>query len=409
MQNDFDSHLQMSFSCTPEKVEDVELEWSLIKTSVEANARSCGEKVVSACIGGNPRTHWWTPLVRGAVKVKKNGWHREFGNSSFGLVDVVDPIFIKGDQNVCSNYRGMRLLSLPGKAYAKVLERSRWSSLRVTRNNADFILVTEQWTSFLQIIEGSWEFDNPVNMCFEDLHEMRNLPGKDCPLTDLSISIDNTTVLPSQTAKTLGVILDNQLSCSAYIKTTIRSCRFSLYNIRKIHLFLTRKAAQLLVQALVISRLDYCNVLLAGLPASAIRPLQRIQNTAARLVLNQPKFSHVTPLFQSLHWLPISARIKFKTLVLAYRAVHQTALPYLQSMVRSQTSPRSLRSSTLAGRLAPPSLRGLRSCSSRSRLFSSLAPQWWNELPPSVRTVESLPIFRRRLKTHLFRLHLDPS
>ena len=200
------------------------------------------------------------------------------------------------------------------------------------------------------------------------------------------------------------------ISCPARpASATARSCRFSLYNIRKIRPLLTREATQLLVQALVISRLDYCNVLLAGLPASSIRPLQMIQNTAARLVFNQPKFSHVTPLLRDLHWLPISARIKFKTMILAYRAVHKTAPPYLQSMVRLQDSHRSLRSSTSTGRLAPPPLRGLKSHSSQSRLFSSLAPQWWNELPSSVRTAESLSIFRKRLKTQLFRVHHGPS
>ncbi|KAK5890680.1 hypothetical protein CesoFtcFv8_014174 [Champsocephalus esox] len=69
---------------------------------------------------------------------------------------------------------------------------------------------------------------------------------------------------------------------------------------------LTQKATQVLVQALVISRLDYCNSLLAGLPACAIRPLQLTQNAVARLVFNLPKFSHTTPLLRSLHWLPVT-------------------------------------------------------------------------------------------------------
>ncbi len=51
---------------------------------------------------------------------------------------------------------------------------------------------------------------------------------------------------------------------SWHIKKIARSCRFALHNIRKIKPFLTEHAAQLLVQALVISRLDYCNALLAG-------------------------------------------------------------------------------------------------------------------------------------------------
>ena len=63
---------------------------------------------------------------------------------------------------------------------------------------------------------------------------------------------------------------------------------FALYNIQRIRPPLKREAAQLLV--LVISRLDYCNSLLAGLPASAITPFQRIQNAAACLVFNLPKF-----------------------------------------------------------------------------------------------------------------------
>ncbi len=59
------------------------------------------------------------------------------------------------------------------------------------------------------------------------------------------------------------------------------------------------------------TRLDYCNALLAGLPSNTIKPLQMIQNAAARLVFNEPKRTHVTPLFISLHWLPVAAHIKF--------------------------------------------------------------------------------------------------
>ena len=66
--------------------------------------------------------------------------------------------------------------------------------------------------------------------------------------------------------------------------TVARSCRFALLNIRKIRPYLTQHATQLLVQAMVISRLDYCNALLTGLPACAVKPLQMVQNAAARLV-----------------------------------------------------------------------------------------------------------------------------
>ncbi len=124
--------------------------------------------------------------------------------------------------------------------------------------------------------------------------------------------------------------------------------------------FLTEHAAQLLVQALVISRLDYCNALLAGLPSNTIKPLQMIQNAAARLVFNEPKRAHVTPLFVSLHWLPVAACIKFKTLMLAYRTTTDSAPTYFHSLLRIYIPSRSLRSAS-ERRLVVPSQRGSKS------------------------------------------------
>ncbi|KAK3514194.1 hypothetical protein QTP70_009110 [Hemibagrus guttatus] len=175
------------------------------------------------------------------------------------------------------------------------------------------------------------------------------------------------------------------------------------YSIRRIRPFLSTQATQVLVQSLVISRLDYCSSLLAGLPLNAIRPLQMIQNAAAPFVFNLPKFSHTTPLLRSLHWLPVAARIRYKTL-LAYKAKNGPAPSYLKALITPRTAPRSLRSTSTV-RLVPPSLwvRGRYT----SRLFSVLAPRRWNELPLGIRTAESLTVFKRQLKTYLFLKYLN--
>uniref|UniRef100_A0AAQ4PRX6 Transferrin receptor protein 1 n=1 Tax=Gasterosteus aculeatus aculeatus TaxID=481459 RepID=A0AAQ4PRX6_GASAC len=140
-----------------------------------------------------------------------------------------------------------------------------------------------------------------------DKTELLLFPGKDSLTQDLTVNFGNSVLTPTLTAKNLGGTLDSQLSLTSNITASTRSCRYTLYNIRRIRPLLTQKAAQVLIQALVISRLDYCNSLLAGLPATAIRPLQLIQNAAARLVFSLPKFSHTTPLLRSLHWLPVAA------------------------------------------------------------------------------------------------------
>ncbi|KAK3553381.1 hypothetical protein QTP70_003544 [Hemibagrus guttatus] len=182
------------------------------------------------------------------------------------------------------------------------------------------------------------------------------IPGDPSPAQDLAISLSNYMISPSATARNLGVTMDNQLSFSSHVTNVTRSCRFLLYNNRRIRPFLSTQATQVLVQSLVISRLDYCNSLLAGLPLNAIHPLQMIQNAAARLVFNLPKFSHTTPLLCSLHWLPVTARIRFKTLMLAYKAKNGPAPSYLKALITPRTAPRSLRSTSTA-RLVPPSLR----------------------------------------------------
>ncbi len=102
-----------------------------------------------------------------------------------------------------------------------------------------------------------------------------------------------------------------------------------------------------------------------------------IQNAAARLIFSELKRAHVTPFFISLHWLPVAARIKFKTLMLAYRTTTGSARSNFHTLMTIYILSRSLRS---AGerRLVVPSQRGSKSL---SRTFSFTVPGWWNELP----------------------------
>uniref|UniRef100_A0A8C6LWU7 Reverse transcriptase domain-containing protein n=1 Tax=Nothobranchius furzeri TaxID=105023 RepID=A0A8C6LWU7_NOTFU len=71
----FNSHLRQSFDHVPRAVGDIESEWALFHSAiVEAAVASCGRKVAGASRGGNPRTRWWTPEVRGAVRLKKEAY-----------------------------------------------------------------------------------------------------------------------------------------------------------------------------------------------------------------------------------------------------------------------------------------------------------------------------------------------
>ena len=86
-----------------------------------------------------------------------------------------------------------------------------------------------------------------------------------------------------------------------------------------------------------MSRVDYGNALLFGLPEMLLHKLQMIQNCAARLVTGTHGRDHITPVLFKLHWLPVRYRIEFKLLVLMYQAVHHLGPAYLTSLVTSCT------------------------------------------------------------------------
>ena len=150
----------------------------------------------------------------------------------------------------------------------------------------------------------------------------------------------------------------------------------------------------------VLSKLDYCNVTLAGLPATHIARPQRIQNNAARLVLQKSKKrQHVTPLLKQLHWLPIQRRIDYKLATLAFRHFHGSLPPYLSSRLGIYQPSRSLGSSN--DRFLRVLRWKLKSFGYRS--FSYQGPVVWNSLHADLKLSSSLASFKSKLKTHLFK------
>ena len=105
--------------------------------------------------------------------------------------------------------------------------------------------------------------------------------------------------------RSLGVIFYSALSFAKHIYCVIKSCNFCIRNIGRIRQFLSKKACEMLVVALVTSRLDYCNSLLNGLSQTHMLRLQRVQNTAARLICRIKKFDHFLTSLQSLHCFPL--------------------------------------------------------------------------------------------------------
>ena len=128
----------------------------------------------------------------------------------------------------------------------------------------------------------------------------------------------------------------SSLCCSSY---------FHLCKISSIRPYLSDASTTKLVSSLILSRLDYCIWTLSGLPSSSLKWLQKVQNNAARLVLHKRKSDHVTPLLKQLHWLPIEARIHYKTATLVFRHFENSLAPYLFQLLQIYQPTQTLRSS----------------------------------------------------------------
>ncbi len=155
-------------------------------------------------------------------------------------------------------------------------------------------------------------------------------------LLDHNLQLDGCTVT-SSTVKNLGVVLDSNLSFENHISNVTKTAFFHLRNISKLRNMLS------VSDAFMTSRLDYCNALLGGCPASSINKLQIVQNAAARVLTRSRKYDHITPILQSLHWLPIKFRISYKILLLAYKALNDLAPAYLTNLLSRYNPTRSLR------------------------------------------------------------------
>ena len=189
-----------------------------------------------------------------------------------------------------------------------------------------------------------------------------------------------------------------------HISYVCQSCMLHLRNIAAIRRYITREACESLVHAMITSRLDYANSILLGLPHKELNRLQRIQNIAARIILQKPKYEHVTPMLRSLHWLPVDKRIIFKTLTIVFKCIHELAPQYLQDLINLHRPSRNLRSGNGHMLLTVPRSRTVRY---GHRIFSCRGPLLWNQLPEEIRLETSLEKFKKRLKTHLFVLAFD--
>ena len=174
---------------------------------------------------------------------------------------------------------------------------------------------------------------------------------------------------------------------------------FFLRNIATIRKSLNKKDTEKLVHAFISSTLDYGNCLLYGTSQVNLNKLQVLQNSAARLIEKIKKHDHITETLINLHWLPVRARIDFKILLFTWKALNNSAPIYIKNMLEIREETRNLRNPINLYLKVPKCNR----ITLGGNAFSTVAPVLWNQLPIEIRVTKSENIFRKLLKTYLFK------
>jgi hypothetical protein len=216
----------------------------------------------------------------------------------------------------------------------------------------------------------------------------------------LILNLNGSFISPSNHVRNLGFIFDKHLTFDQQISSVIKSCYFYLRNIASVKKYLPPASLETLVHAFISSRLDFCNILYSSLSAKSIYRLQKIQNSAAKLINNAKKSDHVTPLLKSLHWLPINSRIQYKVALTIHDCIHARSPTYLQQLIHNNQTDRTTRQSNTL-RLMQPRTHTIRL---GERALSYFGPALWNTLPITLRTTTNRNHFRTSLKTYLFNL-----
>ena len=225
------------------------------------------------------------------------------------------------------------------------------------------------------------------------------------------IDIMGNKFSPCSKVKNLGVIFDSTLSMSKHVSLVCKSCFYHIRDFSRIRRLLSKSVAVTLANALVGSRLDYCNSLMHGITKKQFRRLQAIQNTLCRIISHLPKRASTSHARKLLHWLPVEYRVKFKLLVITYKALNTQQPPYLSACLNEYSCNRSTRRSNPNNKFLNIPVYTHKTHKSKRHFdcsFEIAAPTLWNSLPLHVRTAPSVISFRSRLKCHLFSLAFPP-
>ena len=207
-------------------------------------------------------------------------------------------------------------------------------------------------------------------------------------------SFDGHSVRFSNEVKNVGVWLDKNLNFNSHVNHIVSHCYKLLKDIGRIRNVLSKQHTEMLIHAVITSRLDYCNSLFFNMSKSNLQKLQKVQNTAARLIAKKNRRYSASMILNELHWLKVESRIVYKIIIIVYKCIRGIGSNNFEIKYKNYNC-------------RPNDYLLLETNDAKTkygtRTFDYAGPRLWNALPVKVRMDENIITFKKNVKTILFR------
>ena len=264
----------------------------------------------------------------------------------------------------------------------------------------DFSITSENLQKCVEAIEV-WMSSNFLKINVDKTEVLFIGKKQDHCLHHLSVTIGNEVYSSSMSdsVESLGAYIDGTLSMEVMVSQCVQICNFNLRKIKGIKYSFDQRSRLLLVKSHILSKMDYCNILLSTLSENQLQPIQKVLNSAMRFAYNLKGRDSVSEYLKNAHILPVKFRVMFKSCVMVFKILDGSSPEYLKDLVT----------------VIPPNHRYLRSSNDLYRLSDSPFSNCirnsmisnWNILPMDIRFSQTLVSFKKLLKTHYFRLAFE--
>ena len=209
------------------------------------------------------------------------------------------------------------------------------------------------------------------------------------------VTLNGISLPYSTSVKNLGISINNHLTWDNHINVICKRAYSALHPLQRLKDLIPPTVKTRLVQTLVLSHLEYCDVLYDGCSGALSNKLQRIQNACVRYIFSLKRYDHLSQYYSKLNWSKLANRRKIHKLLLLYKIRANGEPSYLSNQFQSLSNSHALftRASSTNILAIPPHKTDF-----YAKSFTVSAIQAWNALPVDVRLSRSLGILKRKLK-----------